>query len=623
MSSNSRKPHLLRPEKTLAIPRHVIFFDVESELVEKDDGRTDHNLKLGWCCYYRWGGGNRADKTEWFFFTTIPEFWQFVLSHCQTKNRLWVIAHKLPYDFTVVQGFRNLTANGFKIQFFHSKGLTTLIKVKGPKKSIIFVDSLNWFRDSLAEIGKRLGIPKLSIDFKTCSFSYLKTYCKRDVEILLAVFIELATFLRSRSISRLCYTIGSTAMAAFLFGHYRSNIYIHNNQEAIDLERDSYKGGRTECFFLGIRDDGPFYVVDVNSLYAFVMRNHEYPVKYEKYFPKMNVQELTNALSFYSVIAQVYLDTNESVYAVRGVRTTFPVGRFWTTLTTPEIQYALEHNHIKAVGSAVIYSSAKIFTSYVDRFYKLRLELLREGKTLYNWFAKTLFNSLYGKFGQKGEVWKKIGKAPGEPDRVEDCYDVDTKRRHRLRYLLGEVFEMIGIDETRHSFPAISSHVTAYARLYLYKLIRACGERNYFYCDTDSLFVNQTGLDNLADFMSTDRLGGLKIERQSQTLAVYGLKDYVLDDKTAIKGISRNADRVSETTFRQEQWPTLQGLLSRATVDQYYTLEVTKDLNRLYTKALVNKDGWTSPFVLFGDPERFPSPNGHELVLPYSDSHGP
>lgn len=619
MSSNSRKPHILRPEKTLAIPRHVIFFDVESDLVEKPDGRIDHNLKLGWACYYRWGGGNRQDKTDWFFFTRIKDFWQFVLSHCRTKNRLWVIAHKLPYDFTVVQGFRNLTAHKFKVQFFYSKGLTTLIKVKGDKKSIVFVDSLNWFREPLAVIGERIGIPKLIIDFKTCSFSYLKTYCKRDVEILLAMFKELAGFLRSRSISRLCYTIGSTAMAAYLFGHYNHKIYIHNNQEAIDLERESYKGGRTECFFLGTRNDGPFYVVDVNSLYAFVMRNHEYPVKYVKYFPDLTVRDLQNTLSFYTVIAQVCLDTDEPVYAIRRERTTFPVGRFWTTLTTPEIEYALRHNHIKAVGKAVIYDRAKIFTGYVDRFYKLRLQLRAEGKTLYGWFAKTLFNSLYGKFGQKGEIWQKIGDCPGEPDRAEICYDVVTHRRRRLRYLLGEVFENTGSDETRHSFPAIASHVTAYARLYLWKLIKVCGAKNYFYCDTDSLFVNRTGLDNLHDFMHLDRLGSLKVERESQSLTIYGLKDYALDNKTVIKGISRRAEKLSETVYRQEQWPTLQGLLSRAAVDQYYTLEVTKDLNRLYTKALVNKDGWTTPFVLFDDSGRSPPLTEHDPGLPFVD----
>ncbi|GAH72779.1 unnamed protein product, partial [marine sediment metagenome] len=34
--------------------------------------------------------------------------------------------------------------------------------------------------------------------------------------------------LDGNKISRLCFTIGSTAMAAYLFGYYDTKIYIHN-----------------------------------------------------------------------------------------------------------------------------------------------------------------------------------------------------------------------------------------------------------------------------------------------------------------------------------------------------------------------------------------------------------
>ncbi|GAI17181.1 unnamed protein product, partial [marine sediment metagenome] len=104
-------------------------------------------------------------------------------------------------------------------------------------------------------------------------------YCKRDVEIELENFKRFIKFLEANSVSRLCYTRASTAMAAYLFSHYKHKIYIHNNKEAIDLERESYRGGRTECFYLGELKDDNYYIVDVNSLYAFVMREHLYPVK--------------------------------------------------------------------------------------------------------------------------------------------------------------------------------------------------------------------------------------------------------------------------------------------------------------------------------------------------------
>ncbi|GAI31179.1 unnamed protein product, partial [marine sediment metagenome] len=280
-----------------------------------------------------------------------------------------------------------------------------------------FLDILNWFVEPLAETGERIGVPKLQIDFETCTDEYLNTYCKRDVEIELENFKRFIKFLEANTISRLCYTRGSTAMAAYLFRHYNKRIYIHNNKEAIELERDSYRGGRTECFYLGELKDDDYYIVDVNSLYPFVMRNNLYPVKYEKILSEVTPLALRQSIKDRAAIAKVLIETDEPVYAVRRERTIFPTGRFWVTLTTAELRYALEHNHVVKVERAVFYEQANIFKSYVDTFYTLRQEFKSAGVAEYVELCKKMLNSLYGKFGQKAEIWEKIGDSPNERDR--------------------------------------------------------------------------------------------------------------------------------------------------------------------------------------------------------------
>ncbi len=596
MSSIDRKAHVLKAEKTLAIPRHVIFFDTETNQKVLPSGDTIHTLKLGWACYMRKQDTNRPEKLDWLFFTKAVEFWDFVADKTAPKNKLWIIAHNLNFDFTVVKGFKNLRQAGYKIKFFYCSGVTTLIKIKGPKKSIMFVDTLNWFRESLEQLGKRLGIEKIKIDFDTCTWTELKVYCKNDVLILVEAFRSLTHYLVDRKISRLCYTIGSTAMAAYLLGHYRTKIYIHNNAEAIKMERASYKGGRTECFFLGELNEGPYYIVDVNSLYPFVMRQNLYPVAYSKILHEPSLRSFRRYLKNKAAVAEVLISTDKAVYPVRRERTMFPVGIFAETLTTPELLYGFKHGHIKEVRRAVLYEQAEIFTGFVDRFYKLRREFIESKDTLYDYFTKKLMNSLYGKFGQKAETWNKIGDCPGEPDRTEDLIDAVSHRRRRLRYLLGEVFELIGFDEGRHSFPAIASHVTAYARLHLYRLMQIAGFGNFYYCDTDSLFVNQIGKDNLADYLSNDDLGGLKLEQTTDQIIIHGLKDYITDDKTAIKGISKKAKRITNILYEQQKWPTLKGMLSTGNVDEYTVYKQTKNLYRQYTKGEVMPSGWIRPF---------------------------
>ena len=600
MSSIDRPAHVLKAEKTLAIPRHVIFFDCETYMTKLPDGSVSHSLKLGWACYTRKAEHDRPPYQEWLEFTTSEGFFEFVLSKSMAKNKLWVVAHNLSFDFTIVNGFKYLRDTDFTCQFFYSSGATTLIKVKKKRHSIIFVDSLNWFKESLETIGKRVGVPKMSIDFDTCDMKTLSTYCKRDVEILVRVFEHLTRFLTSNRISRLCYTIGSTSMAAYLFRHYSEKIYIHNNKEAITLERASYKGGRTECFFIGELTYGPYFVVDVNSLYPFVMKTNLFPVKYKKIIHNPSLKTLASTLKIHAVVARVLLDTQSPRYALRAKRTLFPVGTFTTTLTTPDLIEAIINRDIKEVYTMVVYEQAKIFTGFVDRFYKIRKEFARADNQLFEHFCKILLNSLYGKFGQKAEEWTKVGLCPNEPDRIEDIIDATTHRRKRLRYLLGEIHELTSHGEAMHSFPAIASHVTAYARAYLWELIMKCGRKNCYYCDTDSLFVNQKGLDNLTEYLDNDILGMLKIEYQTDTITIHGLKDYVTDKKKVVKGIRKSATVVSDTDYIMEIWPTLKGLLRVSAGHTYITKRQLKHLSREYTKGIISPSGYTLPFDFDG-----------------------
>jgi len=597
MSSIDRKPHILKSEKSMAIPRHIIFFDTETRQERLDDGCTKQILKLGWACYYSREQGRNLSQVVWQSFNTPEALWDFIFSYSRDKTKLWCIARNVTFDFTVLKGWHFLGKAGYKLKFFHNQGTCNIISVKNKRKSIVFLDSMNWFPESLEKTGQRIGIPKLHIDFETCTDAELSIYCKNDVRIELENFKLFIGFLVDNRIARLCYTRGSTAMAAFLLRHYTTKIYIHNNKQAIDLERAAYKGGRVECFYLGELNDDNYYMLDVNSLYPFVMRNNLYPVKYEKISYEGTPDTLRELLKDKSVVARVLIDTDEPVYAVRRTRTVFPIGRFWVSLCTPELKYALLHGHLIAVDRLVVYEQENIFKSYVDKFYSLRQQFKSAGVEVFEQLCKYMMNSLYGKFGQKGENWQKIGDCPDEPDREELLFDTGKHRVTKLRYLLGEVFILQGKGECFDSFPTIAGHVTANARLYLWSLMQQAGKGNYFYCDTDSLIVNENGLLNLRDKLHTTELGGLKTENTGRSVILRGLKDYIFGSKVVRKGIRKSAIELRDGVYQQEQWASFRGLLRSGEPNSYTVKTITKHLTREYTKGTVSLDGSVSPYV--------------------------
>ncbi len=598
MSSIDRAPHALKKETTLTIPRHFIFFDTETTQHVQEDGSIEQRFKLGWCVYYRRRYKDHKEVVEWFYIDRIGAFWDYVVSKALPKQRLWIIARNVVFDFTICKGWENLRREKYKLKFFHNNGCSAIVTVKKGSSTIVFLDSMNWFTESLAKTGERIGIPKMDIDFDTCTDEELSVYCKNDVLIEFENFKVFIAFLEDNMIGRLCYTKASTAMAAYLFRHYHTPIYIHNNAEAINIERESYKGGRCECFVLGDLSGQTFYVFDVNSLYPFVMQCNTYPTKYVKLHHKLTPKRLGKLLKEYAVVAQVVVETTEPVYAIKRGRTIFPVGTFQTTLCTPELIYALEHGHIVKVLDVVSYEHAPIFRSYVDTMYGLRQDFkIRQNKE-YEQIVKYLLNSLYGKFGQKAEEWVKIGDCSGEPDREEMILYKNPRRAMRLRYLLGELFELKGHSEAYNSFPAIASHVTAYARLYLWELMQTCGHGNYVYCDTDSLMVTDVGRDKLAPYLSPTELGKLKLEKTVNKLIIRGLKDYSADEKVVIKGVRKSAIEVSDGVYTQEQWPSFKGIFKSTDANRYVVKHVTKHLTREYTKGNVGSDGIITPFVL-------------------------
>ncbi|GAI85354.1 unnamed protein product [marine sediment metagenome] len=147
-------------------------------------------------------------------------FWDFVFSHTERKQKLWVIARNLTFDFTVVKGWRHLRKAGYKLKFFHNQGTCNIISVRKKSNAIVFLDSMNWFVESLEKTGERIGIKRIAVDYKTCSKSELSTACKNHVLIELENFKLFIRFLEGNKVARLCYTRGSTAMAAFLLSHY-------------------------------------------------------------------------------------------------------------------------------------------------------------------------------------------------------------------------------------------------------------------------------------------------------------------------------------------------------------------------------------------------------------------
>ncbi|MBA7693832.1 hypothetical protein ES703_102421 [subsurface metagenome] len=297
------------------------------------------------------------------------------------------------------------------------------------------------------------------------------------------------------------------------------------------------------------------------------------------------------------MVARVKIQIDEPFIAIKDERLLFPIGRFEVALTTPELLRVLDKGQILEVHELAFYEKNPIFKKWVEELYKLRLEFKAEGNKVFEEFAKGQLNRLYGKFGQRVEDVTKIGKAPAEEVSVERIIIHETKECYTEVTFAGEIHKRIkGKKEFRDSFPAIASHVTAYARLYLWDLILIAGIENCFYCDTDSLFVNEEGKRRLQHLLHETKLGSLKLEQIADSVDIRGCKDYKLGKVEKIKGIKKDAIKLSENLYQQTKFYKFRSLLRKGILDAPLTETITKELKREYLKGTVLPNGRVIPF---------------------------
>jgi hypothetical protein len=167
-----------------------------------------------------------------------------------------------------------------------------------------------------------------------------------------------------------------------------------------------------------------------------------------------------------------------------------------------------------------------------------------------------------------------------------------------VRYLFGWRYECVGKEEAFNSIPSISAHITADARNLLTDYIEKAGWENVFYCDTDSLIVNSRGFDNLRDYISNNELGKLKIENTSDNLEIYGLKDYRFGEEVKIKGIKKDAKKISENKYLQYHFEGIRMAMRKGNFAKVLVIPIEKVLKRSYNKGRVLKSGYVKPYHL-------------------------
>ena len=439
-------------------------------------------------------------------YRSYPSVLEFLQAELSSRNRGKVFfAHAgglADVQFLLAEIIKRKNPN-FRVEGSWSGSSLIRCTIKQGQHQWTFADSFWLFRDSLAKIGKSVGLEKLGDDYFCKDFpgcpheghcifyapiSELRVYNERDCEVLWLALVRFQDEIIELG-GKLRQTIASTALTLFRARYLKQTI--PTDQRLNNLCRDAYIASRVEVFR---RESGPANYYDVNSSFPHSM-TAALPGALE------SVTKEWNGAATSIVDATVTVEHAIPPIPIRlGARVFFPNGTFRRRMCGDDLLLVLESGgRIESVHESWNFEPFFDLADYVHTIYELRRTTDDPFRKV---VTKYLLNSLYGKFQESEEKAELLV----HPDKRPTCSKgPHCKRKCQcVQQLAPGIYKITKEVEIKHAHVPIGVCVTAKSRALL---TRSLWNAEPYYCDTDS---NITA----GELRTSDELGQMKLEKR-------------------------------------------------------------------------------------------------------------
>lgn len=173
--------------------------------------------------------------------------------------------------------------------------------------------------------------------------------------------------------------------------------------------------------------------------------------------------------------------------------------------------------HIQILEALEYKTRLDLFDTYIDKYGKLKEEASRSKNNGLKYVCKLLLNGLYGKFGQM----------------LEDKNIYITEEEGVYKFKNGEA---ITEQKSIYKYMPIASAITSYAREILLNELYKLDEKDFYYCDTDSIIMSKKAFDKKINknIIDSNELGKWDIEHILTKIKILRQKTYIFQDDNNI-----------------------------------------------------------------------------------------
>jgi hypothetical protein len=330
---------------------------------------------------------------------------------------------------------------------------------------------------------------------------------------------------------------------------------------------------------------------------------HSYvPHQLRKYYERTTPAQLKTMSRQYGMIASVRLNTPTIPFVTKhNGQVVYACGEFWTVLAGDELIRALDENLVVDSGACTTYYMNRLFAKYVKYWWSIRKEAGRCGNRMMDSIAKMAMNSLYGKFAQKSSLWKDCDTPPIH-QWFGHHYVVNavTAKVETYRFFCGYPQILQEQGESRNSFPAISSFITANAREYMRQIREKLPIDSVYYQHTDSFICNGEAFQSLQrQGLLGDDIGQFReIDPPCCNAEIFGPGDYVYGGKVVRTGKKANAINLDHDRFSQYEFGSIHETIASGPSHQINVRLVELSRRPKQAQGCLSESNFLLPLVL-------------------------
>lgn len=394
----------------------------------------------------------------------------------------------------------------------------------------------------------------------------------------LKVFMTLADWWRANTKAPFGVTASSLS-----FGVLRTHVKpralcTHTDPDVHQMERAACFGGMARTWYYGdigdpradAREDhpapppseygsipGPMHLLDVRSMYPWLLREREYPTKLREYRENMTPSEPQAIARYYGVVARVTIETDRAEYPERVAnRIYYRTGRFTTTLTGPELLKLRADGRVLHCHACAVYDLGTPFRDAAAALIRMREADDLAEHPGWELFVKAVANGLGGKLAQRRGEWVfRPEMAPKE--RFGEWYDGKYRRgkSQRFRAIAGIVQEWLPDMTGAGKFTAAFAYLAAHGRLHMRAIREAVPSGSVLSMDTDGLWVRDGSMDAILStgIVRDERAGDLRRTKTSAAGRFYGPRHYFWSGAWVLAGFTLPTVALDVSAIRDRQ----------------------------------------------------------------------